>query len=177
MCINRELSTDHVEPELEQDLTSAVQCDAPVLITGESRIGNRDLAAAIHSAGRRAARTFVSVDCAAVPGGLLLSQLFGRAGDSARGLQTTVGLLEQAHGGTIFLANIGAISHALQARLVRFLETAAICRVGNQLVHARVDVRVISSADRHLFARTQTMGFREDLYYRLNVLHLVVPRT
>ena len=87
----------------------------------------------------------------------------------------TRGFLEQAHGGTIFMANIGALGPALQARLLQFLQHGEIRRVGADLAHAKVDVRVISSADRRLFEQTESMRFREDLYYRLNVLHLVMP--
>ena len=98
-----------------------------------------------------------------------------RATAFAASIATRAGFLEQAHGGTIFMANIGAIGPALQARLLQFLQHGEIRRVGADLAHTKVDVRVISSADRRLFEQTELRRFREDLYYRLNVLHLVMP--
>jgi transcriptional regulator with PAS, ATPase and Fis domain len=163
-------------PKIQQDLACAFRCDARVLITGESGVGTRALARLIHRNSRRAAGQFLTIDCAAIPDVLLESKLFGHARDSVHGLdRDTRGVLEFAHGGTIFMANIGAIGLTLQARLLQFLEHGEIRRVGADLPHAKVDVRVISSADGLLFEQTELMTFRADLYYRLNVMHLVMP--
>ena len=164
-------ATRHVVPKIQKDLVCAIRSDGRVLISGESRAGTRALARLIHRNSQRAAGRFLTIDCAAFPDVRLESKLFGRARDIDR---DTRGFFEQAHGGTIFMANIGAIGLALQARLLQFLEHGEIRRVGADLPHTKVDVRVISSA-RHLFRQTETTTFREDLYYRLNVIHLVMP--
>ena len=107
---------------------------------------------------------------------VLESRLFGRARHSFDGsASSSRGLLEQAHGGTIFLANIGQIGHALQARLLHFLKHGEIRRVGADTAHAAVDVRVMSAADHRLFEQVAAGTFNPDLYYRLNVMHLVMP--
>ena len=177
MCIDRpSTATSPFVPSIRQDLACAIRCDARVLITGESGVGIRALARLIHRNSQRSAGRFLAIDCAAFPDVRLESKLFGRARAGVQGIdRNTRGFLEQAHGGTIFLANIGALGPALQARLLQFLQHGEIRRVGADLAHAKVDVRVISSADRRLFEQTESMRFREDLYYRLNVLHLVMP--
>jgi transcriptional regulator with PAS, ATPase and Fis domain len=147
-----------------------------VLITGESRAGARAIAELIHRRSQRSAGRFLAIDCASYPDVRLESKLFGRASHGVTGLdRDTRGFLEQAHGGTIFMANIGALGPVLQARLLQFLQHGEIRRAGADLAHTKVDVRVISSADRCLFEQMELMRFREDLYYRLNVLHLVMP--
>jgi len=170
------VSTRRVEPQIQQDLDCAMRSDARVLITGLSVVRTSALAELIHRNSRRTARRFLMINCAATPDVLLESQLFGHALGSVHGPERDPrGLLEQANGGTVFIANIGAIGHALQSRLLHFLEYGEIRRVGADVAHAKVDVRVIASADRHLYERTARKAFREDLYYRLNVIHLIVP--
>jgi transcriptional regulator with PAS, ATPase and Fis domain len=169
-------STSRVVPQIQQDLDCALRSDARVLITGLSVVRTSALAELIHCNSRRATRRFLSINCAATPDVLLESQLFGHALGSVHGpARDPRGLLEQANGGTVFIANIGAIGHALQSRLLHFLEYGEVRRVGADVAHAKVDVRVIASADRHLFERASRKAFREDLYYRLNVIHLVMP--
>lgn len=162
--------------EILLDLTCAARCDSRVLITGEIGAGKRELAEMIHRGSRRAGGRFVTVDCAATADAPLEAKLFGRARTSVTGPdRDTRGLLEQTHGGTILLENVGGLGAPLQARLLRFLEDGRIRRVGADRAHMVVDVRVISSADRDLFARTEANLFNRDLYYRLNVVHLMMP--
>jgi DNA-binding NtrC family response regulator len=169
-------STSPVVPQIQQDLDCAIRSDARVLITGLSVSRTSALAELIHRNSRRATRRFLTIDCAATPDVLLESQLFGHALGSVHGPDRDPrGLLEQVNGGTIFLANIGAIGRGLQSRLLHFLEYGEVRRVGADLAHTRVDVRVIASADRQLFERTARKTFREELYYRLNVIHLIMP--
>jgi len=169
-------SVGHVVPKIQKDLVCAIRCDLRVLITGRSRAGARALARLIHRHSQRAGGPFLAIDCAAMPDLVLEAKLFGRTGDSP-GIadRDRRGILERAHGGTIFIANIGGVGAPLQARLLRFLEGGEIRRVGADVAHTRVDVRVISSAEPQLYERTETMAFRADLYYRLNVVHLVMP--
>ena len=146
-----------------------------VLLTGESGTG-KDLAAkVIHYTSERAARPFVNITCSALPETLLESELFGHergAFTDARAQKR--GLLESADGGTVFLDEIGEMVPALQAKLLRFLEEKAFKRVGGAQ-DIRVDVRVIAATNRNLEDAVRQGTFREDLYYRLNVLPLALP--
>jgi two-component system, NtrC family, response regulator AtoC len=146
-----------------------------VLLTGESGTG-KDLAAkVIHYTSDRAARPFVNITCSALPETLLESELFGHergAFTDARAQKR--GLLESADGGTVFLDEIGEMVPALQAKLLRFLEEKTFKRVGGAQ-DIRVDVRVIAATNRNLEETVRQGTFREDLYYRLNVLPLVLP--
>ncbi|MEO8257025.1 MAG: sigma-54 dependent transcriptional regulator [Acidobacteriota bacterium] len=146
-----------------------------VLLTGESGTG-KDLAAKVlHYASARAARPFMNITCSALPDALLESELFGHE----RGAFTSAdrqkrGLLEAADGGTVFLDEIGEMVPALQAKLLRFLEEKTFKRVGGS-VDLRVDVRVIAATNRNLQEEVRQGRFREDLFYRLNVLPIVLP--
>jgi DNA-binding NtrC family response regulator len=177
MCIDRpSIAIGHIVREVLLDLTCAVQCDARVLITGDRESGKRELAEMIHRGSQRAAGRFRAIDCAGTTDEALEGRLFGRARATVPGTDRgTRGLLEQAHGGTLFLANVGSIGPRLQHRLLRFLEDRQVQRVGADRPHTSVDVRVISSADRDLFSRAEALRFSDDLYYRLNVVHLVMP--
>jgi DNA-binding NtrC family response regulator len=177
MCIDRPtVGMGDLVRDILPDLTCAVRCDAPVLITGDSEPGKKEIAAMIHRGGRRAAGRFLTVDCGSATDGLLEWKLFGRARGGVPGLdRDTRGLLEQADGGTIFLAHVGALGPTLQARLARFLENGQIRRVGADQAHTLVDVRVIASADRDLFAEVEAGRFSAPLYYQLNVVHLLIP--
>jgi DNA-binding NtrC family response regulator len=163
--------------ELGRELACAAQSDMPILITGADGDDNHRLAEVIHRRSRRAGAPFVTIDCAAMSESMLESTMFGCAGggneDVARG---TLGCLERAHCGTLFIANVDAMSARMQARLMQFLENGEIRRVGDLPVHRKVDVRVMTSAECSLFAHTARMSFREDLFYRLNVMHFVLPR-
>src|SRR5262249_37097583 len=146
-----------------------------VLLTGESGTG-KDLAAKVlHYASDRAARPFMNVTCSTLPDSILESELFGYERGAFTGADRQKrGLLESADGGTVFLDEIGEMAGQLQAKLLRFLEEKAFKRVGG-VADVRVDVRVIAATNRHLEDEVKKGRFREDLYYRLNVLPIVLP--
>ncbi len=146
-----------------------------VLLTGESGTG-KDLAAKVlHYASDRASRPFMNITCSALPDTILESELFGHErGAFTDARQQKRGLLETADGGTVFLDEIGEMAPALQAKLLRFLEEKTFKRVGG-VVDIRVDVRVIAATNRNLEDEVKRGRFREDLYYRLNVLPIVLP--
>ncbi|MEO5819192.1 MAG: sigma-54 dependent transcriptional regulator [Vicinamibacteraceae bacterium] len=146
-----------------------------VLLTGESGTG-KDLAAKVlHYTSDRADRPFVNITCSAIPEALLESELFGHErGAFTDACQQKRGLFEQADGGTVFLDEIGEMVPALQAKLLRFLEEKAFKRVGGSQ-DLRVDVRVIAATNRDLPEQVTAGHFREDLFYRLNVLPITLP--
>jgi transcriptional regulator with PAS, ATPase and Fis domain len=161
---------------VEAEIGYAARSDAKVLITGESGVGKEVIARLIHRRSRRAHTPLVTINCAAIPDELLESALFGHVKGSFTGaFDDRRGLLDMAHGGTIFLDEIGEMSLRMQALLLRFLENGELQRVGADRAQARTDVRVIAATNRHLFDRIAAKEFREDLYYRLNVIHLTIP--
>lgn len=150
--------------------------DAAVLIEGESGTGKELFAQSIHNGSKRAARPFVAVNCAAIPEQLLESELFGYEGGAFTGARKEgkQGLFELAHNGTIFLDEIGEIPPLLQARLLRVLQEKEIMRVGGDRI-IPVDIRIISATNKNLEKKIAQGEFRDDLYYRLNVLNLKIP--
>src|SRR6185503_15389787 len=149
--------------------------EAKVLITGESGVGKEIAARLVHADGRRANRPFVTVNCAGVPETLLESELFGHTRGSFTGAwRDRDGLLEMAHGGTLFLDEVGEMSLRMQALLLRFLETGEIQRVGSDGRNAVVNIRLITATNRDLLEQIRAGQFREDLYYRLNVIHIAI---
>ncbi len=146
-----------------------------VLLTGESGTG-KDLAAkVIHYASDRSGHPFMNITCSALPEALLESELFGHERGSFTGADRQKrGLLESADGGTVFLDEIGEMMPSLQSKLLRFLEEKQFKRVGGS-VDLRVDVRVIAATNRNLQDEVRTGRFREDLFYRLNVLPILLP--
>jgi two-component system, NtrC family, response regulator AtoC len=147
----------------------------PVLIRGESGTGKERVAQAIHCHSPRADGPWVTLNCSALPEGLLESELFGHErGAFTDAKQMKRGLLELAHGGTLFLDEIGDLSLSLQPKLLRVLETQSFRRLGGQK-EIRVDVRFVSATHRDLPAMVSTGQFREDLYYRLNVGAIDLP--
>jgi two-component system, NtrC family, response regulator AtoC len=149
--------------------------DATVLIQGESGTGKELVARAIHAASPRAQRPFVAVDCGAIAEGVLESELFGHARGAFTGAQATRrGLFEEANQGTLFLDEIGDVGHNLQARLLRALQEGTIRRVGTNETIA-VDVRVVAASNRDLEQAVKEGRFREDLFYRLNVVTIRIP--
>src|SRR6186997_705736 len=146
-----------------------------VLLTGESGTG-KDLAAKVlHYASDRASRPFMNITCSALPEALLESELFGHErGAFTDARQQKRGLFEMADGGTVFLDEIGEMVPGLQAKLLRFLEDKTFKRVGSS-TDIRVDVRVIAATNRNLEDEVKHGRFREDLYYRLNVLPIALP--
>ena len=149
--------------------------DSRVLITGESGTGKELVAAAIHDASRRRDRAFIRVNCAAIPRDLVESEMFGHERGAFTGAtQTRIGRFELAHGGTLFLDEIGDLGAEAQAKLLRAIEAKEIQRVGGSKP-VNVDVRIISATN-HDLARGVTEGlFREDLFFRLNVIPLTLP--
>jgi len=149
--------------------------DASVLLRGESGTGKEVLATAIHAAGPRRERPLVKVNCGALPETLLESELFGHTRGAFTGAyETRKGLFQQADGGTIFLDEIGEVSPALQVKLLRVLQAGEFQRVGDAQTF-RVDVRVLAATNRDLEAMIGAGHFRADLYYRLNVVPIVIP--
>ena len=162
--------------ELELEIACASRSDAKVLITGESGVGKEIVAQLIHQRGQRRHRPLVTINCSGVPDSLLESELFGHVrGSFTDAHRDRIGWLEQAQGGTIFLDEVGEMSLRMQALLLRFLENGEIQRVGSDRVTSVLDVRVIAATNRNLLTQVAGKSFREDLYYRLNVIHVAIP--
>jgi two-component system nitrogen regulation response regulator NtrX len=149
--------------------------NARVLIMGENGTGKEMVARALHSASPRASEAFVEVNCAAIPEELIESELFGHEKGSFTGaVARRTGKFELADGGTLFLDEVGDMSLNAQAKVLRVLQESVFERVGGT-VSTRVDVRVIAATNKDLLAASQEGTFREDLYYRLNVVPITVP--
>jgi len=161
---------------VEEEVDHAARSGAKVLITGESGVGKEVVARLIHTRGTRRHAPMVTINCAGIPDSLLESELFGHVkGSFTDAHRDKAGYLEQAHGGTIFLDEIGEMSLRMQALLLRFLETGEIQRVGADRHGPVFDVRIIAATHRRLINMVAEKTFREDLYYRLNVIQLEVP--
>jgi two-component system nitrogen regulation response regulator NtrX len=149
--------------------------EARILITGESGTGKELVAAAIHEASARKGRPFVTVNCAAIPRDLVESEMFGHERGAFTGAtERRIGRFELAHGGTLFLDEVGDLSQEAQAKLLRTLETGELQRIGAETV-ARIDARVVSATNRDLEDAVDNGGFREDLFFRLNVFPIHLP--
>jgi DNA-binding NtrC family response regulator len=170
------LGTSAAMRAIEREIDVAAGCSAKVLITGESGVGKELVARLIHEGSARRANKFVAINCAGLPDSLLESELFGHVRGSFTGAyRDKKGWLEAAHGGTIFLDEVGEMSLRMQAMLLRFLETGEIQRVGSERALPPLDVRVVAATHRNLSECVRERTFREDLYYRLNVVHIEVP--
>ena len=161
--------------ELFNTIREVAEVDVPVLIQGESGTGKELVAAAIHNEGLRANKSFVPVNCGALPEGLLASELFGHVKGSFTGaLRDKKGRFELAHGGTLFLDEVVDFPKDMQAKLLRVLQEGTFERVGDEKTKS-VDVRIISAANRDLKKEVEKGNFREDLYYRIKVVPIDLP--
>jgi transcriptional regulator with PAS, ATPase and Fis domain len=162
--------------ELREEVGRISSTDAKVLITGESGAGKEVVARQLWANSPRANRPFVAVNCAGLPESLLESELFGHVRGSFTGaFRDKPGKLEIADEGTAFMDEIGEMTLRMQGLLLRFLETGEIQKVGAHRTGGRVDVRTIAATNANLQEMIEKGLFREDLFYRLNVVHLVVP--
>jgi len=161
---------------LKEEAKNYAQIDSPVLLYGETGTGKELFAQAIHNYSPRRNKSFVAFNCAALPESLLESELFGYVGGAFTGAKKEgkMGLFEQAHEGTIFLDEIGEIPQNIQSRLLRVLQEHKIRRLGDDKV-IPVDVRIIASTNKKLIQLVKENKFRDDLYYRINVLNLEIP--
>jgi two-component system response regulator HydG len=160
---------------LQTAIDFVARSSAPVLVTGETGVGKELVARAIHARSSRSDRPFVAVNTSAIPQELLEGEIFGHArGGFTGAIQARKGLLTEADGGTLLLDEIGDMSFGLQAKLLRVLQFGDVRPVGSDRVH-HVDVRVIASTHRDLPALVKEGRFREDLYFRLDVLSVHVP--
>ena len=169
------IGTSPIAQALRRLVSTIANSNATVLITGESGTGKELLARSLHEQSDRAGSAFVPINCSAIPKELLESELFGhRKGSFTGAVADRIGRFELAHGGTIFLDEIGDMSLDMQVKLLRVLQERLIDPVGATRQVA-IDVRVIAATHRDLEAEIQAGRFREDLYYRLNVLPVVTP--
>jgi len=176
----RNTTPDHLTGSSLQikDVQAAIDRVAPtnsrVLVTGPSGTGKEVVARLIHKRSRRAQQPFVTLNCAALEPSQVASALFGTEGSAAQGAERNIGILERAHDGTLFLDEVSDLPVDTQGRIVRVLQDQVFQRVGGS-DQVQVDARVISSSSRDLTAEVEAGRFREDLYYRLNVVPIHVP--
>ncbi len=155
--------------------TQIAVSEASVLITGESGVGKEVMARLVHDKSRRARRQFVSVNCAAIPENLLESELFGHEKGAFTGaIARRIGKFEEASGGTLLLDEISEMDVRLQSKLLRAIQERVIDRVGGAKP-VPIDIRIIATSNRNLNEAVRSGSFREDLYYRLNVVNLRIP--
>ena len=160
---------------LLQTIERIAPAEASVLIQGETGTGKGLVARAIHQGSLRAAQPFLAINCSAFQDQLLESELFGHEKGAFTGaVGTKLGLFEVADGGTLFLDEVGEMSPAMQARLLQVLDSGELRRVGGTRIF-KVDVRILSSTNKDLAQEVKMGRFREDLYYRLNVISLILP--
>ena len=157
---------------LRSDIGRVAPYSSNILITGPSGTGKELVARQVHALGPRARQPFVPVDCASMSGELMASQLFGHVPGAFTGANcAAMGCIRAANSGTLFLDEIGELDYALQAKLLRVLQERVVTPVGSHQGE-RVDVRVVAATNRNLREEVQAGRFREDLYYRLHVIHL-----
>jgi transcriptional regulator with GAF, ATPase, and Fis domain len=161
--------------QLVDNVDRIARANCTVLVTGESGTGKEMLVAALHDASPRAKKALVTLNCGAIPEALLESELFGHVKGAFTGaLANRQGRIAMAEGGTLFLDEIGEMPMALQVKLLRLLQQREYSPVGDSKTY-RCDIRVVAATNRDLEAEVRAGRFREDLYYRLNVIHLHIP--
>lgn len=167
-------ANSNVMKKVVREATRMAELDGSILIFGETGTGKELLARACHEASRRASGNFLVLNCASLPDSVAETELFGYAAGAFGQTEGKAGLLEQAQGGTLFLDEVGDMSAQLQSKLLRVLQDGSFRRVGDTN-EVKVDVRIVCTTQKDLGHLVQEGEFREDLYYRLNVLSLVVP--
>jgi len=170
------LGVSPVMRNIQETLMRIAKHDAGVVITGESGVGKEYAAQYLHRCGDSGReRPFIAVNCAAMPENLLEAEMFGHEKGAFTGAERRHrGVFERAHGGTLFLDEIGEMSTAMQAKLLRAIQEGIIQRIGSEET-IRVDVRLVCATNRDLRKMVSEGGFREDLYYRINVIHVPIP--
>jgi two-component system response regulator PilR (NtrC family) len=173
--VRRILGKSPVTQRLKEIIRKVAGTSATILIAGESGTGKELVARAIHEAGSRATGPFVPINCGAIPETLMEAELFGHAAGAFTGaVRSRAGMFELASGGTIFLDEIGELPSGMQVKLLRVLQERTVRRVGDDSEKS-VDVRVLAATNRNLEDEVREGRFREDLYYRLNVVSVEVP--
>jgi transcriptional regulator with PAS, ATPase and Fis domain len=170
----RIIGRSHAIQSILDRIDKVAEAPANVLITGETGTGKELFAKAIHYHSGRQDKPFVALNCSALPENLIESELFGIEKGVATGVDQRIGRIEQAHGGTLFLDEIGDMPPLTQAKILRVLEESTVERVGGRK-SIPVDVKVVAATNRDLKEAIAKREFREDLYYRLNVVHLSIP--
>lgn len=169
------VTEDKAMAEILELVKKVSDYDTTILVGGESGTGKELIARAIHDSGKRAKKSFVAVNCGAIPGPLLESELFGYVkGAFTDAVKNKPGLFHEADGGTLFLDEVGELPLELQVKLLRVLEEREVRRVGDTK-GTRVDVRIVSATARDLAGEVREGRFREDLFYRLNVINMKLP--
>jgi two-component system NtrC family response regulator len=169
------IATSECMQRVLEAIPKLANADVPVLIRGESGTGKELMAKAIHARSRRCNAPFVAINCAAIPDTLIESELFGHEKGAFTGaVQQLKGKTESANEGTLFLDEIGELPLSLQVKLLRFLHTGAIERIGGRK-EIQLDVRIIAATNRDVQAAIHTGAFRQDLYYRLAVVDFCMP--
>ncbi len=173
--MNQIVTSDHKMKELIELAKTVAQSKATVLIQGESGTGKELIASLIHQNSSRANKPFVAINCAAIPENLLESELFGyERGAFTGAVNSKAGKFEFANGGTLLLDEISEMDIRLQAKLLRVIQEGEVDRIGGRKP-VSVDVRIIATTNRNLADEARNGSFREDLYYRLNVVNLTLP--
>ncbi|WJG08364.1 transcriptional regulator TyrR [Aliiglaciecola sp. LCG003] len=167
-------ATSNSMKKVVREATRMSELDGPILILGETGTGKEMLARACHEASRRASGEFLALNCASLPDSVAETELFGYAAGAFGQSEGKAGILEQAKAGTLFLDEVGDMSAQLQAKLLRVLQNGTFRRVGDSN-EVTVDVRIVCTTQKDLSKLIEDGEFREDLYYRLNVLSLIVP--